>query len=184
MKILVTLRLWRRPRGFRKHILRHKLKTCGVENDDMSRRYEHKSSHQNNSSPPLIQSRESDITVRRSIEKTVYIPDAAEVKCSLPPTYDECVEYAPPLDPPPIPERERGRPRELLYKLQLNDMMRRQRRPSPAARRPIGACSRKEIDYRELMWGVSRAAGWAWMFRQVQCAAVMWLVFLCLMLVW
>lgn len=80
-------------------------------------------------------------------------------------------------------EKERGRPRELLYKLQLNDiMLRRPRRPSPGARRPIKPADVDFTNYGELLYCQSRATVWMQGFDFVRWATLGWLVFVCFML--
>lgn len=171
MKILMAYRQWKRPRNIRRRLFR-----CCRQNKKIV-------------SSPLTVSGQSDTPVRSSIEKLVYVPDIVEVKSTLPPTYDECVEYAPPLHPPPIStppiaiEKERGRPRELLYKLQLNDMMlRRPGRPSPIARKPIKSAQLDTTNYKELLWNQAQAAEWAQGFGMVKLVTFAWLAVTCVML--
>ncbi|SGZ56154.1 CIC11C00000003785 [Sungouiella intermedia] len=177
MKILMTLHQWKRPRNIRKRFLR-RLKLS-----------EKKQLTQNITTEPAGR-------IRRSLEKLVYVPNIDSA--SQPPTYDECVEYAPPLHPPPATEKtvpdtsvgeqmaranERGRPRELLYKLQLNDiMLRRPRRPSPEARKPIKPADIDYTNYRELIYWQSRATAWVLGFEAIRWATLVWLMFTCLML--
>lgn len=168
MKIVVALRQWKRPKAIRKRL------------------FHRRSSTEKCLSSILIESHESETPVRRSIEKLVYVPEIVELKSTLPPTYDECVDYAPPLHPPPPPqltEAERGRPRELLYKLQLNDLrQRRPRRPSPPARRPINPEQLDITNYRELAWNLARAAAWDHMFEVLKYFFLTWLVVKCIIL--
>lgn len=185
----MTLRHWKRPRNFRKRFLRRMSDKIAPSQQD---------------------STEPAGRVRRSLEKMVYLP-TMEIT-NQPPTYDECVDYAPPLHPPPVaeklpspeklaspekvpspekvspvtetqPERERGRPRELLYRLQLNDiMLRRPRRPSPEPRRPIKPAEVDSTNYGELLYCQSRATVWVQGFDFIRWATIGWLVLICFML--
>lgn len=176
MKILVAYRQWRRPRHLRKRFSFHRRPDKPA------------------SSTLLINS-QPQVSSRRSIEKLIYDPELVEIveivelKSALPPAYDECVNYAPPLHPPPPPspsagtDKERGRPRELLYKLQLNDMMmRRPKGPSPAARKTVKPKALDVTNYRELSCGQARACSWEQGMEMIKWATVMWLAFTCVML--
>lgn len=162
MKILVACRQWRRPRNIRKRFALHRSKDKKEQP-------------------------QPEIQTRRSIEKLVYSPELVELiemKTPQPPTYAESVDFAPPLHPPP--EKERGRPRELLYKSQLNDiMLRRPKGPSPAARKVFAPTRIDATNYRLVKMRQAHAASWEQVLGMVKVATMVWLIFTCLMaLVW
>lgn len=87
----------------------------------------------------------------------------------LPPSYHECV-LQPPIHPPEKRE-PRGRPREILYRSQLNELVERRkiRRPlPPAANRRPKRILQEKIDYGALLRTQADAAAWMGHFRVLE----------------
>lgn len=89
----------------------------------------------------------------------------------LPPAYDECVGFAPPPHPPPEKKHleSRGRPREILYKSQLNELVRRKqiRRPSPPRQR---VALKDRTDYGAILRLQAASKAWEGHFGTVRTA--------------
>lgn len=106
-------------------------------------------------------------------EKAYYEPQ--------PPSYQECVAHP----APPLREKtavaERGRPREILYRSQLNDFLERKetRHTLPPVKvRPFKRIARENVDYGALLRNQANAAVWTGHFGLVQLMFWIFLAFL------
>lgn len=141
--------------------------------------------------------------LRRLMEKAPHgqpAPHAAPL-LPLPPAYHECVEFYPPppaekagevpgathggagrVAVPTSRDQSRGRPREILYKLQLNELRQRRlvRRPLPPKRRP-GKVGRDSTDYGAILQLQAASCAWRTRFSAIQAVMAMVLVAVCVL---